>query len=470
MGNGSEGKPVVITCQPLAGLAFFKSEDIEMRNVNITSCGAIQNSTSRYTRAFSSPFLKIQVAIFCSDCKNVLLTNVYVTESNSTGVVLYNPMGVIHIDRCHLIDNCMPDMEALMIPGGGGLVIEANNVTSQLFCTISSSIFAKNNASSGQYWCQLSPSTNPSGYFGLGRGGGISIVFRGGSANNTVLIDSVRIEDNMAQYGGGLYMAFSDTSGNNVTIVDTVVTENRALVVKGKNIISDKEPGPSTYVKGGGVFLHFITTNTKYPFNITIVITTSIFVSNTAQLAGGGLAIDVFSNLQSAVASNRLLIENCLFKNNIESSIHISQKGNCQEPLLYTTLCCSNFTNDGFTNIGSYSSSVFIESMPMTLKGTLIFTDPEHQALALKLHSSSIELLPSTHVCFFGNDVAILIIGCSSVVVNNGVNLLFVNNTAADYDFAVIISDSCSLDQPGSRKCFIRHSNSSLHPNDWGIK
>ena len=70
----------------LAGLAFFQSEDIEMRNVTVTTCGAIQNSTSRYTRAFSLPFLKIQVAIFCRDCNNVLLTDVYVKESNSTGV------------------------------------------------------------------------------------------------------------------------------------------------------------------------------------------------------------------------------------------------------------------------------------------------------------------------------------------------------------------------------------------------
>ena len=292
MGNGSQGE-VVITCQPLAGLAFLQSEDIEMRNVTITSCGAIQNSTSRYTKAFSSPFLKIQVAIFCSDCKNMLLTNVYVKESNSTGVALYNPMGVIHIDRCHLICNHVPDMQALMIPGGGGLVIEANNVTARSFCSITNSIFTNNSASSGQYWF-LSPSTNHIEYFGLGRGGGISIVFRGGSANNTVLIDSVRIEDNMAQYGGGLYLAFSDTSGNNVTIVDTVVTENRALVVKGKYITGDKKIH-AALSKGGGAFIHFVTTQTTYPHNITVVIITSNFIFNTA--IGGGLAIDIMSDI-----------------------------------------------------------------------------------------------------------------------------------------------------------------------------
>ena len=358
----------------------------------------------------------------------------------------------------------MPDMQALMIPGGGGLVIQANNITSQSFCTITNSIFTNNSASSGQYWF-LSPSTNPIEYFGLGRGGGISIVFRGGSANTTVLIDSVRIEGNMAQYGGGLYLAFSETSGNNVTIVDTVVTDNRALVVKGIIISDGYGPSKSNLSKGGGVFLHFITTNTKLPFNITVVIKTSIFIFNTADDGvGGGFAIDVFSIIQSAIASNRLLIENCLFNNStaiMGSSIHISQTGNSQQPLLSTTLCCSNFTTNG-----GYIGNVRIESMLVILKGTLMFT--ENQAPALNLRFSSIVLLPSTHVYFFGNQVALFICDCSSVVVNNGVSLLFVNNTADD-GFGVITATSCSLDQPGNRYCFIRHSNSSLHPNNWGI-
>ena len=87
-----------------------------MRNVNITSCGAIQNSTSRYTRAFSSPFLKIQVAIFCSDCKNVLLTNVYAyrVQQYRRGT-MHKPNGSDSaLIAAHLIENAT-DMEALMI-------------------------------------------------------------------------------------------------------------------------------------------------------------------------------------------------------------------------------------------------------------------------------------------------------------------------------------------------------------------
>ena len=197
-------------------------------------------------------------------------------------MVLYNPMGVIHIDRCHLIGNRMPDMQALIIPGGGGLVIEANTVTSQSFCTISNSIFTNNSASSGQYWF-LSPSTNPIEYFGLGRGG------------------------------------------------------------------------------GGGAFILFLNTKIKCPFNITVVIKMSNFISNTANNAACDLAFYVMSDLHNnSFASNRLLIENCLFDSNLgsaRSSIHIYQMGNSQQPLLNTILCCSNFTN---THYLDWSSSILI--------------------------------------------------------------------------------------------------------------
>ena len=39
VGNGSEGEPVVITCQPLAGLAFLWSTNITISNLRLIGCG-----------------------------------------------------------------------------------------------------------------------------------------------------------------------------------------------------------------------------------------------------------------------------------------------------------------------------------------------------------------------------------------------------------------------------------------------
>ena len=158
--------------------------------------------------------------------------------------------------------------QAALHAGGGGLVIEANDVTSQSFCTISNSNFTSNTASNG-YFFYLSPTINPSGYFGLGRGGGISVVFRGRAANNTVQIERVQLEKNMAQFGGGMYLAFyGSTSNNNVTVVNSEMVTNTAL--SAINISTS----------GGGVFMELVGRKATYPFNNTVAISSCKFTSN----------------------------------------------------------------------------------------------------------------------------------------------------------------------------------------------
>ena len=227
VGIGSEGE-VVIKCQPLAGLAFLQSQKIELRNMTMIGCGAVQNSTSIpvYAKRYSLVYLKIQVATFFQACKDIYLTEVRVNESNGTGVVLYNPMGMVCVNSCHFMHS---ELSVEQTAGGGGLVIEANDITSQSSYVITNSNFTNNTASSGQFTF-LSPAINPSsGYFGLGRGGGISVVFRGTATNNTIQFNNVRLEGNRAQFGAGLFLAlYGNTSNNTVSIDGIEVMENRA--------------------------------------------------------------------------------------------------------------------------------------------------------------------------------------------------------------------------------------------------
>ena len=124
--------------------------------------------------------------------------------------------------------------------GGGGLVIEASEATSQSFCTITNSTFTHNTASSAaDQWINSCGST--------ARGGGISVVLRGEATNNTVqLVNSVRLNNNKAQFGGGLFLGFYDNaSGNTVTVDNAEVTENVAMV------------DTVSYTSGGGIFIGF---------------------------------------------------------------------------------------------------------------------------------------------------------------------------------------------------------------------
>ena len=76
VGNGSEGE-IVIKCGPLAGLGFFWSEDIEVRNVSVIGCGAVQNSTSRNVSVNALEFLMIQAAIYICNCSEIYTRNIH---------------------------------------------------------------------------------------------------------------------------------------------------------------------------------------------------------------------------------------------------------------------------------------------------------------------------------------------------------------------------------------------------------
>ena len=92
MGNGSQGE-VIIRCGPPAGLAFLCSQDVELRNVSLVNCGALQYITCKEPDE-SLSFLQIQVALLFLNCEAVQLTNVHVTMSNGgTGAVCLQSSG-----------------------------------------------------------------------------------------------------------------------------------------------------------------------------------------------------------------------------------------------------------------------------------------------------------------------------------------------------------------------------------------
>ena len=58
--------------------------------------------------------------------------------------------------------------------------------------------------------------------------------------------------------------------------------------------------------------------------------------------------------------------------------------------------------------------------------------------------------------------------GSSSIILNTGSTLLFKDNIASGQGGA-IYADTCTLGQTGLEDCVFKHSNPSLHPDDWGV-
>ena len=325
VGNGSEGESVVITRQPLAGLAFLWSTNIIISNLSMIGCGKLQNGNNECENDRNLS----QVAILFTGCSSIELSNLHVNESNGTGAAVYNAMGKVSIDSCQFSYNGLSDEG--MYGGGGGLVIEASEATSQSFCTITNSTFTHNTASSaGLQWI------NPCG---SARGGGISVVLRGEATNNTVqLLNSVRLNSNKAWFGGGLFIAFyGNASGNTVTVDNAEVTENEVSIEMASS------------ASGGGIFIGFAATGTNRLFgNLLAINYSSRIISNEADI-GGGISVNLVHNAREcSTDSNKLLIENSTFDRNTAfqgSSAYLSQSGMCSQPLLNTTVGSSNFTN-----------------------------------------------------------------------------------------------------------------------------
>ena len=109
-------------------------------------------------------------------------------------------------------------------------------------------------------------------------------------------------------------------------------------------------------------------------------------------------------------------------------------------------------------------------SSTLTLKGVVVFADNSVSALILR--SSSIQLSPSTEVQFTNNSAinggALHLVDCSFIVVNNDSAFSFEKNLAI-YRGGAIYAESCTCNsgQSAGKDCIIRHSNSTLHPNDW---
>ena len=186
---------------------------------------------------------------------------------------------------------------------------------------------------------------------------------------------------------------------------------------------------------------------------------------------GGGITVDVVYDAYGCVnADNKLFIENCSFDNNAGyqgSSAYFLGTSGCQT-LLNTTISFTNFTSGHCEHVNGLIipcfGSVILRHFPIIkVINVILFTENYHSALSLT--ASSIELLPSAELKFTNNSgyngAALHIVDCSSVIINDNTSLYFENNQASNHGGA-IYSEACNQE-------FIKHSNSTLNPNQWNV-
>ena len=276
---GSSEDTVVIQCSPLTGLYFFRSTNITLQFLTLLECGGVHQMVG---------FVKFQVSVYMLYCEDVLIDNVTIASTNGTGLTLYNTVGTVTIRYCAFKYNGL-SLDKSGAGGGGGLQIEFTDCTpgddsgckdrdshysSNALYIITTNVFIGNTAKYGY--------TVDDDDISLGKGGGVSIIFKGFSANNVICLQHTNITNNMAYQGGGIYLVLHDHVQNNSIKGNTLHVLNNTCYIAN-----------TCTMEGGGAF--FIKFSGAFVFGNTITVSKSTINHNKAPV-GGGIFMSVCSD------------------------------------------------------------------------------------------------------------------------------------------------------------------------------
>ena len=243
VGKGSDLS--TLTCADGVGLTFLSSTRIVFRGVRIIRCTRVQNSTSKNFTAdtltskhFS--FLQFWVGVYFLSCGDITMDSVEVSNMDGVGVVMYNCNGTNTFTLSTFKLNYRDDDELFR---NGNVAIEFSfcqpgdmncndsappsfQVTQSVY-TFHKCYFQYSSPDSYQYNGPIVPYPHGTEHVAFGKGGGLSVIFKGRSSGNSININSCTFGYNSAQWGGGLYTSFGDQSiDNKVTVAESQFNMN----------------------------------------------------------------------------------------------------------------------------------------------------------------------------------------------------------------------------------------------------
>ena len=481
-----------IVCGVDAGFAFQNISQVNITNITLTNCGSLRNSTSVNVgiKNSSNTTLLLSTALYFTNCMNVQIVNVTVKNSNSTGVVMYNTYGNLRVEGSSFNNNGKQDNHSWL--SNGGFYVEfvycdpdkvGDDCTHQNnSCTIyhfKSNNFFFNNAMNeiGDTLFYLPYKTN---YYSFGRGGGLSIIFKGDAFNNTVVIDNCTFMNNSAAWGGGLLVEFQDYSKNNTMIVSNTNFSNNSVIVNTDN-------GYGT--AGGGVRVGFVIFDqNSVQFN-SIQFENCSFIGNTA-LWGGGFGMYMPSEPNVINATNSLNFTKCSWTANkalLGSAVDLDYWR------IYTTgpkmqvkfSACKFHENINSKNINSNvntasqafnsfgTGALYANGIPIVFEESVEFINNTGSALAI--YDTVASFSDSCNTSFINNNAwmggAIALLGASQMWINPHTVFLFQHNTAESQGGAIYALQTSRHDLLSGGNCFLQYSDRSVSsPDKWKTK
>ncbi len=482
-----------IECMEGAGLAFINYTEIVLRDVSFLLCGAWRDSTSKDFSSTAYKLISIRVGLYFYNCRNVNMSNMNVLNStDAVGVVMYSVAGDNYISYSHFSNNRISEKN-MNESGGGGFAVEFNyckpgddtcgenntqteNIQNASY-TFENCLFIHNRAidQSGQNKAGVSILPNKKTHSSLGRGGGLSLYFKGEAAANFFVIENCIFHSNNANWGGGLCVQYADHSiQNNITVTNTTFVNNLCF--------SDHHQSGET---GGGALvsspIYYDVKRDNFERN-EIFFTDCVFTANHA-VTGGALAFVYTLQRQSYYYQLfRANILNSIFKSNsarLGSAISVDHEyfyyqGHLGD--IKITDCTFNGNKIVYTEPEKVYSvgigALYISEVSAIFQGNINFLNNDASALALV--GTRIRFADNSTINFTANyganGGAIALLGVSSMLIGVNAYMHFENNVASRFGGAIYNSYTGKEDLRSSVKCFIQYDDPFSDPTSWNAQ
>ena len=476
-----------IVCGVDAGFAFQSISQVKIANITFTRCGSIRNSTSvdRTSKESPSTSLSLSTALYFTYCRNVQIVNVMIEKSNSTGVVMYNTYRSLLVKGSYFNYNGDQDNS---LPSNGGFYSEfvycdpgkvdencVHQKNSHANYIFKSNTFLSNSAFN-EFGGTLFYVPYRTNYYSFGRGGGLSIVFKGNASNNNIIIDDCTFSGNRASRGGGLFVDFEDYSKNNRMIInDTNFSYN----------FVDPENGTA----GGGVSIGFVIFDPKSVEFNSIVFENCLFYKNKA-FWGGGFGLYMPSEPNVINATNSLSFKNCSWIENkglLGSAVdlhywHIRKGGVKMQVNFSACKFCDNekdlehmyTVQKKLPEVTSFGTgALYANGIPIIFEESVEFIS--NTGSALTLHDTTASFSDNCTAYFINNTAweggAVAMLGASQMWIYPHTNFLFRNNKAKLRGGAIYAMQTSRHDLLTGGNCFLRYANISVpSPKEWRSK
>ena len=478
VGEGSDN--TVITCDSNAGLAFINMHDITIANLTLKECGAWRNSTTQ--NGTENYTLKFRCGVYFLDCSDVIMYDVIVIHGPGTGVMMYDTLGTVTIANSQFIRNRVPTDDVGKVPGGGGVYIEFSyckpNTTDFNTCspsvqananyTIINSTFTDNYGTTVKQNLTTYISSVGSSHQQFGRGGAVSVYFKGVAKNNTINVIDCHIGHNRAVWGGGLLVDVLDSARNNSVVVKRVAFFNSSC--------------PIDAVTGGGAIRVHYFPQIESPSNL-IIITNSTCDSNSAYY-GGGISASINREIGVHTAIDRIKFHSCTLQRNVArvgSAVDLSltsfvtdvSAGHMVTPVFDNCSFIRNsnaYTKDSVLSVGL--GSLNTDEVPLIFYNENYFM--ENDGTALSVLDALVDFKENSSAVFYRNKGlrggAVALLGSTVLRVFPNTTLLFEENMATDKGGAIYFASLGIRDIVILRKCFIQYHDYLKSPFDWDAK